>query len=41
MPFSHADRVIPLDKNPGLKPIGAGEVLRRITGKVIVSVFEK
>ena len=25
------------DKNPGLLPIGVGEVLRRIAGKVIVS----
>ena len=27
----------PLDKNPGLRPIGVDEVLRRIAGKVIVS----
>ena len=33
-----ACRLIPLNKNPGLISIGVGEVLRRIIGKVIVSV---
>ena len=28
-------RLIPLDKNPGIRPIGVGEVLRRISGKTI------
>ena len=34
-------RLIPLDKNPGLRPTGVGEVLRRIAGKVIVSVLKE
>ena len=33
-----ACRLIPLNKNPGFRPIGVGEVLKRIIGKVIVSV---
>ncbi|PFX23725.1 hypothetical protein AWC38_SpisGene11699 [Stylophora pistillata] len=33
-------RLIPLDKNPGIRPIGVGEVLRRIEGKT-VSCFLK
>ena len=30
-----ACRLIPLNKYPGLRPIGVGEVLRRISGKVV------
>ena len=32
-----ARHLMPLDKNPGLRPIGVHEVLQRIAGKVIVT----
>ena len=35
-----AGRLIPLDKDPGLRPIGIGEVLRRIIGKMVVFVLK-
>ena len=35
-----ACRLVPLDKNPGCRPIGIGEVVRRIIGKCIMSVIK-
>ena len=34
-------RLIPLDKCPGLRPIGVGEVLRRIAGKAVMAVVKE
>jgi hypothetical protein len=38
--YTAACRLIPLDKNPGVRPIRVGEVLRRIVGKAILSVIK-
>ena len=35
-----ACRLIPLDKKPGVRPVGIGEVLRRIIGKAISRVLQ-
>ena len=35
-----ACRLIPLNKNPGLRPIGIGEILRRIIGKSVMYILK-
>lgn len=36
-----ASRLIPLNKDPGLRPIGIREVLRRIIGKIVSKVVKE
>ena len=36
-----ASRPAPLSKNPGIHPMGVGEVLRRVMGKVVISAFSE
>ena len=35
-----ANRLIPLDKNPGIRPTGMGEILQCIIGKAIAWDFK-
>ena len=35
------NRLVPLDKNPGVRPVGIGEVERRGIGKAVLSVLTK
>ena len=36
-----ACRLVPLDKSPGLRPIGTGEVIRRILGKIFMTIVKE
>ena len=41
LPPLMTSRLVPLNKNPGLRPIGVREVLRRVIGKVVISIFSE
>ena len=36
-----ACKLIPLDKNPGVRPTGIGEVIRRILGRAVMTTFRR
>ena len=36
-----ACRLLPLDKQPGVRPVGIGEVLRRIIGKALITFLKQ
>ena len=36
-----ASGTVPLNKNLGFRPIGVGEVLRRVMGKVVMTAFSE
>ena len=35
-----ASRLVPLNKSPGVRPVGVGKVLQRIIGKSILTVLK-